>query len=482
MGEQSAFTDHTREEIILSDESDDEGEDDPLCPTIRIPNEDKRRIRRKWRKSLIFRTLGKSFPHAFLSRKIQQIWARKGRVAVWDIGFGHFVARFDEEADYNRAFLEGPWLVGDHYVVSEEWRPNFEPGYSQVTNIRVWVRLPGLPLENFDVEVLKLVGDKIGKTIRVDGTTLFGSRGNYARLCVEVDLHKPLISKYRLHRRVRRIEYEGLHEICFECGRYGHERKACPESKDEDVADSQEQNFSNPLFHDDADRPEIIDDYGPWMLAKKNMRRRKPQLPKTNGRVVKSDQMASTATGSRFVTLVDCEEDGTENVIRKEAPCIPPVGDNLTSTHQKGEEHVQRSKAERKLNFNSNTTTVQPSACDVVTPEVVPKEITGSRSDVPQWDQPEAVPPAKPISEGVEISTLPGVASRDARNGETAKNMFGMALVDKGASLPVGNGKEVKVVSQKSRQGSSSTKFDKVKSQKRGGKDDGGGRENGAAF
>ncbi|CAN1148993.1 hypothetical protein LINPERHAP2_LOCUS16789 [Linum perenne] len=35
---------------------------------------------------------------------------------------------------------------------------------------------------------------------------LEGSRENFARLCVEVDLSKPLLSKYRLRSRVRRIE------------------------------------------------------------------------------------------------------------------------------------------------------------------------------------------------------------------------------------------------------------------------------------
>ncbi|CAN1162623.1 Putative ribonuclease H protein At1g65750 [Linum perenne] len=103
-----------------------------------------------------------------MTRKLQQLWARKGRISVWDIGFGHFVARFDSEEDYLRALLEGPWLVGDHYVLSEEWRPNFEPGVSQVNSVRVWIRLPGIPLENFDMGILKLIGDRIGKTIRVD--------------------------------------------------------------------------------------------------------------------------------------------------------------------------------------------------------------------------------------------------------------------------------------------------------------------------
>ncbi|CAN1193094.1 hypothetical protein LINPERPRIM_LOCUS28163 [Linum perenne] len=108
-----------------------------------------------------------------------------------------------------------PWMVADHYVVSEDWRPYFRPEDSSLLTLRVWIRLPGIPLEYFDYSILKRSGDRIGKTVRVDHTTLEGSRGNFARLCVEVDLSKPLLSKYRLRRRVRRIEYEGLHTICL---------------------------------------------------------------------------------------------------------------------------------------------------------------------------------------------------------------------------------------------------------------------------
>ncbi|CAN1165511.1 hypothetical protein LINPERPRIM_LOCUS33774 [Linum perenne] len=160
-------------------------------------------------------------------RKLQQIWGKKWRLWVWDIGYGHYVAKFMETEDYERALFEGPWMVGDHYIVSEEWRPNFEPAYSQVNNLRVWVRLPNLSIEYFDTAIHHLIGDRIGRTIRIDHTTLIGTRGNYARICVEVDLLKPLLSKYCLHRRVRRIEYEGLHVICYHCGCYGHEKGSC---------------------------------------------------------------------------------------------------------------------------------------------------------------------------------------------------------------------------------------------------------------
>ncbi|CAN1125950.1 hypothetical protein LINPERHAP2_LOCUS3150 [Linum perenne] len=118
-------------------------------------------------------------------------------------------------------------MINDHYVVIQEWRPHFRPEETILSTLRVWVRLPGIPFEYFDRTILQIIGDRIGRTVRIDHTTLEGSRGNFARICVEVDLSKPLLSKYRLRRRVRRIEYEGLHTICFTCGCYGHKDDAC---------------------------------------------------------------------------------------------------------------------------------------------------------------------------------------------------------------------------------------------------------------
>ncbi|CAN1181686.1 hypothetical protein LINPERHAP2_LOCUS35546 [Linum perenne] len=220
-------------EVLFSDESDGEdGDDDPRCPTIRIPDDDKKRVRRKFENAVIINTLGKSFPFAFTSRKIQQIWAKKGDVSVSDVGWGFYVVKFQTIEDFDRAMFGGPWMVGDHYVVIQNWRPYFRPEESTLSTLCVWIRLPGIPLEYFDYGILKRIGDRIGKIVRIDHTTLEASRGNFARICVEVDLSKPLLSKYHLRRRVRRIEYEGLHTICFACGCYEHEEANYTESKE----------------------------------------------------------------------------------------------------------------------------------------------------------------------------------------------------------------------------------------------------------
>ena len=52
----------------------------------------------------------------------------------------------------------------------------------------------------FDYNFLMRVGSINGKPIRVDDAKSTVSRGHYARLCIEVDLQKPLVTKFKLKR------------------------------------------------------------------------------------------------------------------------------------------------------------------------------------------------------------------------------------------------------------------------------------------
>ncbi|CAN1124797.1 hypothetical protein LINPERHAP2_LOCUS2549 [Linum perenne] len=236
-----------------------------------------------------------------MSRKIPQIWGKKGGVRISDVGWGFFVVKLESVEDYERAMFGGPWMVGDHYVVIQDWRPYFRPEDSTLSTLRVWVRLPGLPLEYFDYGILKRIGNKIGTTVRIDHTTLEGARGNFARICVEVDLSKPLLSKYRLRRRVRRIEYEGLHTICFGCGCYGHEEGACPAVATVEEAPPNSSSFSNPVFVGadmEEERPEVEEDFGPWMKVKRQPRRSQRQPPAA-GRVADTSLTSEMGPASK---------------------------------------------------------------------------------------------------------------------------------------------------------------------------------------
>ncbi|CAN1188285.1 hypothetical protein LINPERHAP1_LOCUS17868 [Linum perenne] len=89
-------------------------------------------------------------------------------------------------------------------------------------------------------------------------------RGNYARICVRVDLSKKLLSKYKLLHRIRHVEYEGLHVVCFKCGIYGHTIDICFSAKATEMAEQdKELVHSNPLFLEEVlakERPDVFEE------------------------------------------------------------------------------------------------------------------------------------------------------------------------------------------------------------------------------
>ncbi|CAI0559675.1 unnamed protein product [Linum tenue] len=54
-----------------------------------------------------------------------------------------------------------------------------------------------------------------------------GARGNYARVCVEVDLTKPLLTKYKVQGVKYHIQYEGMERIWTKCEKYEKSTDQC---------------------------------------------------------------------------------------------------------------------------------------------------------------------------------------------------------------------------------------------------------------
>mgnify|MGYP000957094387 FL=1 len=97
-----------------------------------------------------------------------------------------------------------------------------------MSSIAVWVRLSGLPIEYYNAKALQHIGKAIGNVLRIDTFTATESRGKFARLCIQVDVNKPLITTVMIGKLQQTVTYEGIHNLCFECGRMGHKREACP--------------------------------------------------------------------------------------------------------------------------------------------------------------------------------------------------------------------------------------------------------------
>ncbi|CAN1167635.1 hypothetical protein LINPERHAP2_LOCUS27344 [Linum perenne] len=183
-----------------------------------------------------------------------------------------FLVRLSDQEDYQRAAFGGPWKLYDYYIFVARWSPLFNDE-EPIKTIMTWVRLPKLPIHYFNQVAVNRIGNYIGETIRMDLATSEGARARYVRVCVEIDLTKPLLGKYMIEDRVYHIVYESLENICFTCGFYGHKDDACPTiHKDPVVPQADEARMEQEV--------ETEGDIGQWMTVCRRQKNR-PNPPKS---------------------------------------------------------------------------------------------------------------------------------------------------------------------------------------------------------
>jgi hypothetical protein len=261
------------------------------------------------------------------------MWVRKGVISIIDLGNDYYLVAFSNSEDQHEALMNGPWFIYDHYLTVKEWSPNFHPASDTISKVVVWVRIAGLPIEFYDAKVLHFIGDRIGRTVKVDKNTLAQERGKYARLCVEVDLTKKLLAMFSIKSRKYNVEYEGLHLLCITCGKFGHYKEGCTEKLIQQKAiGSVQQNGGDVggIVGSDGD--------GPWVVVHKPRRQRKGKdavVDQNRGKAVnESINDEPKISGSRFISLND---DIPE--LNAEIPVIIGINDD-EKTKEVGEKNM----------------------------------------------------------------------------------------------------------------------------------------------
>ncbi|XP_057432320.1 uncharacterized protein LOC130725081 [Lotus japonicus] len=180
-----------------------------------------------WKEALVVCLLGKKLGFRVMKAKLATTWRLSGDFELLDVGNRFFMVKFDMVEDRNKVIGGGSWMIFDHYLAVATWSPEFISPAARVKKTLAWIRIPGLNVVFYDESFLMYVAQVIGKPIRVDINTLRGDRGRFARICVELDLTKPVYGKIMIEDFWYNIEYEGLHIICTKCGCYGHRSREC---------------------------------------------------------------------------------------------------------------------------------------------------------------------------------------------------------------------------------------------------------------
>ncbi|CAN0830922.1 hypothetical protein LINGRAHAP2_LOCUS1567 [Linum grandiflorum] len=127
-----------------------------------------------------------------------------------------------------------------------------------------------------------------------------GARGKYARVCVEVDLSKRLLPKYKVEGATYLVVYEGFHKICTNCGMYGAPSHLCQCCKPK-VVDLMIPEQVEPQQNRDSSNGKV---FGEWMMPKRKAWRR------TNSAISSTIHSSPVANrGNRFEALNTKEND-----------------------------------------------------------------------------------------------------------------------------------------------------------------------------
>ncbi|XP_029149625.1 uncharacterized protein [Arachis hypogaea] len=251
-------------------------------------------------------------------------------------------------------------MIAGHYLIVQRWRPFFLTTENHVRKIAAWIRIPNLPIKLYNHHFLWRVGSTIRHMLKIDRATSIHSRGKFARICVKIDLSKKLVPRISILGSTLNIEYEGLHLIYFSCEKYGYKVEQCSEAGEHkldqlvvEMAGEEERATAARRRADvstgevDRETPanqERIDDhivqrinknppdFGPWMMVRRNQRRKQEEIPRKNKKQIQiSNVMPNKETngsmkntfnegGSRFNALYE-ERDNEmqDNLQPKEA-------------------------------------------------------------------------------------------------------------------------------------------------------------------
>ncbi|XP_028776110.1 uncharacterized protein LOC114732899 [Neltuma alba] len=168
------------------------------------------------------------------------------------------------------------------------------------------------------------LGNLIGKALKFDMNTLvhcdkqrtFVERGKFTRVSVEVDLTKPLQSRFIIRKRIFTVAYEGPKVICFQCGKYDHKKEECSLARTTQSGTMEnnppKKKMQSPKNTTKATQPLVNvpgvtykEQYGEWMVTQKTFRqrlgrreakRRNANIPAGVNKSTASDKKKTTGT------------------------------------------------------------------------------------------------------------------------------------------------------------------------------------------
>ncbi|KAL0285018.1 UNVERIFIED_CONTAM: hypothetical protein Sradi_7184300 [Sesamum radiatum] len=174
-------------------------------PTITFSDEETQSLSSGFRYALVGKFSQGSPSYSQMHRLLTEL-GLVGKFTVSMINSKHFLINLKNESDYSRLWLRRIWYLKGFPMRVFKWSPTFTPT-QESSIVPVWVSLPELPAHLIRKDVMFVIANIIGTPLQIDSSKL-----SKARVCVEIDLLKPMLQEVDLQicgeTIVQKVEYE----------------------------------------------------------------------------------------------------------------------------------------------------------------------------------------------------------------------------------------------------------------------------------
>lgn len=127
-------------------------------------------------------------------------------------------------------------MIGPDTVMTfEKWTTKFKPD-REFLHAPIWITLLDLPQYFYEQDVICRIVEPSGTPLTIDKATITKSRPTTAKICIEMDLSRAILSEIDVEIRnakgdmevfSQKVEYESIPSYCSHCKIKGHYNSAC---------------------------------------------------------------------------------------------------------------------------------------------------------------------------------------------------------------------------------------------------------------
>ncbi|XP_074360805.1 uncharacterized protein LOC141701064 [Apium graveolens] len=160
------------------------------------------------------------------------LWRPKEGMEVHDMEDSRYSFVLYHKMDVQKIVDGGPWSFEQAMLVLHELAPTEDPSKVKLQYADIWVQIYDIPRGFLSENILRSVGDSMGKYIRAESKTFEGAWKPFVRIRVSMNIEKPLKRRLRIKREGDswswlNFKYERLGTFCFVCGILGHSEREC---------------------------------------------------------------------------------------------------------------------------------------------------------------------------------------------------------------------------------------------------------------